>query len=87
MQPITYETTDIYISSVLVTLGYAVDVEKKMDSRNSTFIFYLSSAQDLVNIQNTVNAYWQHNLTVDPCELFSNYKALRGKVLWLKRFS
>lgn len=80
-EPLTYETTDIYISSVLATLGFPIEIEQKPYARNQMFVITVKDANELAEIQRTVNAYWQHEITVDPCELFSQYKTLRGKVL------
>jgi len=82
MEHPTYETTDIYISSVLATIGYKVEVKgTEYSQTQQVFYIELEEPAQLQEIQATVNLYWQGGLTVDPNALFSNYKALRGKVL------
>lgn len=73
MQKEYYVTSDIGLVSTLLVLGFSVDAVNvdAEDSRRSNF--YFDNTQHLAE---TVQKFWNRELTVEPNELFAARKEL-----------
>lgn len=76
----TYETTDIYISSTLIAYGYQVGVKRVANTNKAIFTVEVQNTEGLLEVQEIANQYWQKTLSVDPCTLFGAYKQLKEMI-------
>lgn len=82
MEKVFYQTTDINIAAVLLTLGKDVAGINPMDPNR--VIFYFDSGR-YPKLQILINDYWANRLLVSPKDFISNRRELLTRVHESKR--
>lgn len=71
----TFETQDLNLSAVLIAKGFSLkDVNKNREGK-ATFSF-----KPHPNIFNTIQQYWNHELLLNPQDLFNALKLLKNRI-------
>ena len=70
-----YETSDIYIATILLTLGYQLDSVNKENPKRVVFNF---AEED--EIEQTVKDYKDRRLRPEPMQLFTNFRYLKNRI-------
>jgi len=68
-------TSDLGLASSLVTVGYTVESLDRSDPQKIQFIFDRKN-----NIDDVIQAYWSHELSVSPLAYFNNVKMLKNRI-------
>lgn len=69
-----FSTSDFYLSSVLVCLGFLIE---SLDKSNKRAIFLFKNTPDL---EKTVQSYWNKQLRIEPLELFESQRYLKNRI-------
>lgn len=70
-----FETTDLHLSSVLLTLGYTLDCIDKRELHKSVFKFLRVDGLD-----ETIQAFWARTLKLEPLSLLTNLKLIKNRL-------
>ncbi|MBI2196126.1 hypothetical protein HYU45_00775 [Candidatus Daviesbacteria bacterium] len=70
-----FATYDIGLSSVLLSLGFALDSLDKTNPQKVQFIF-----QKNKGLAEAIQAYWAKRLTLEPQTLLANLKLLKNRL-------
>ena len=69
------ETSDLGLTTTLVTLNFPLVDIKKTSSSKALFIF-----KRIGGIDTVINSYWQNALEVNPLEYFNNLKSIKTRL-------
>lgn len=70
-----FETTDLSLATVLVTLGFSLSFLDKQNPKKISFLFDRSERLDTI-----IQAYWAKQLQLEPQLLFANQKMLKNRI-------
>lgn len=70
-----FSTSDFYLSSVLVCLGFLLKELDKSNRHRASFIF-----KNTPELEKTVQAYWNKQLKIEPLELFESQRYLKNRI-------
>jgi len=69
-----FETSDLSLSSTLVSLGFSIDC---LDKSNPKVIFIFKSTPELIQ---TIQSFWAAKLKIEPRTYFNNLKDLKARI-------
>ena len=70
-----FETTDLNLASVLLSLGYTLDCIDKREPQKAIFIFL---RQD--NLDEVIQSFWSRALKLEPLSVLTNLKILKNRL-------
>jgi len=70
-----FETADLHLGSVLLTLGFNLDYIDKHDPSKARFIFLREEGLD-----EAVQSFWARTLKLDPLSVLTNLKILKNRL-------
>lgn len=70
-----FETSDFALATTLLCLGFVIDCLDKTNPSKATFIFKRTK-----ELENTVQAFWNNQLKVNPKDFFNNQKELKSRI-------
>lgn len=68
-------TSDLNLTTVLVTSGFQLERFEKVQSKKAQF-YFLRTEQ----LQQVVDQYWRSELRIEPQDLFNNLKSLKNRI-------
>jgi len=68
-------TSDLNLTTVLVTSNFPLEKIDKENSKKVTFYFARSN-----KLQEIVDRYWRLELKIEPQDLFNNLKSLKNRI-------
>ena len=74
-EQLQFETKDIFIASVLLTLGQKLIRVDKKDPRSALFCFQRDSKTEAI-----IESYWARDLKLIPQSLFSAFKEIKQRL-------
>ena len=77
----SYRTRDLYLATTLYSLGYPIlRIDKVGDHFHFVFDYGAPGKQHPVDIEETLEKYWAHELLIDPLVLFTSFKELKNRL-------
>jgi hypothetical protein len=70
-----FETSDLNLSCVLLSLGYSLDSIDKTSPSKAKFLFVRSDGLDDV-----IQAFWARALKLEPLSILTNLKILKNRL-------
>jgi len=70
-----FETTDLGLSTTIVTLGFRLH---SLDRSNPSRVKFVFRRED--ELEDIVRAYWQKELSVEPLSYFNNIKLMKNRI-------
>lgn len=70
-----FSTSDFYLGSVLVCLGFLIEALDKSNKHRAVFLF-----KNTPELEKTVQAYWSKQLRIEPLELFESQRYLKNRI-------
>jgi len=70
-----FTNRDLNLCATLTTLGFSIDHVDKSDPRKVVFYFVRT-----LELERSVELYWNDSLNCNPKTLLSNVKALKGRI-------
>lgn len=71
----SFETQDIQLASCLFALGASLTAIDRTNPNRCKFVF-----EDSIDLQKTVEAYWQRLLSIEPQTLLAALKAIKSRL-------
>jgi len=72
---VSFETSDLNLAATLHALGASIISINRRDAGRCVFIF-----EDAPDLHRAVQAYWRHELALDPQAVLLSLKALKGRL-------
>lgn len=70
-----FETTDLNLSCVLLSLGYSLDSIDKTSPGKAKFLFVRSNGLD-----DAIQSFWARALKLEPLSILTNLKILKNRL-------
>jgi len=70
-----FETTDLGLACVLVSLGFPVDCLDRSDPSRTKFLFQRDK-----NLDKAAQAFWAKTLKIEPQRILANLKMLKNRL-------
>lgn len=70
-----YKTSDIYLATTLVTMGFPVLRLDRSNEKRQEFCF-----EESMQLLQTVDLFWEDGLKVTPQKLLTNLKSLKNRI-------
>jgi len=70
-----FNTFDIYLAAILVSLGFEISKLDRTDTKRVEFCFKHNEKLDEI-----VQRYWDKELSLEPQALFANLKQLKNRI-------
>jgi hypothetical protein len=70
-----FPTSDFYLSSVLVCLGFILEDLDKTNRHRVNFMF-----KNTPELEKSVQSYWNTQLRIEPLELFESQRYLKNRI-------
>jgi hypothetical protein len=70
-----FPTSDFYLSSVLVCLGFVLEGLDKTNRHRVNFLF-----RNTPELEKAVQSYWNKQLRIEPLELFESQRYLKNRI-------
>lgn len=71
----TFETTDLHLASVLLSLGYTLDCIDKREPHKAIFLFLRDDKLDEI-----IQSFWARALKIEPLSLLTSLKLIKNRL-------
>lgn len=70
-----FETSDLALAAALLCVGVGIEAVDHVNPKRAVFIF-----KRLAGLDDTIQAFWQHQLQVDPLSYFNCLKEAKTRL-------
>ncbi|OGM63611.1 hypothetical protein A2893_02660 [Candidatus Woesebacteria bacterium RIFCSPLOWO2_01_FULL_39_25] len=70
-----FETTDLHLASVLLSIGYTLEYIDKREPHKAVFVFNRND-----KLENFVQAFWARALKLEPLSVLTSLKLIKNRL-------
>lgn len=70
-----FETTDLHLASVLLSLGFSLDSLNKQEPHKAIFIFLRND-----NLDSVISDFWDRKLRLEPISILTSLKLIKQRL-------